>query len=272
MKYEEFKNKVSMLHEIKSRSGKTYRNIRVNGDYVAYQRADGNNPQKNEKIKLHDLFDFYAGDVITVDAAQKYGLSGKQSPSVAIIDALGDVSAITSVAENKKKLNVQNTENNNSSKKVESFPPIEDESSEILILGTAPGKESLLKNEYYASNSNSMWKIIASLFNNGAPFQSYMEKLDCLHRNHIALWDVYSSCDRESSRDSKIENGQMNNLKAFIESHPIKLVLLNGKEAMEAFEATDISIPHKYVGSTSNAYPRPPEEKIEEWRKAFGLE
>ena len=272
MEYEEFRIKVSQLHEIKSRTGKNYKSVRVIGDVVMLLRADSDNPQENVKIDLHNLFNFYLGNEITTKGAKKYGLSGKQSPSVAIIDALGDVPAITSVVANKAKGNVQKSGNNNSSIMVESFPPIEDESSEILILGTAPGKESLLKNEYYASNSNSMWKIIASLFNNGAPFQSYMEKLDCLHRNHIALWDVYSSCDRESSRDSKIENGQMNNLKAFIESHPIKLVLLNGKEAMEAFEATDISIPHKYVGSTSNAYPRPPEEKIEEWRKAFGLE
>ena len=155
---------------------------------------------------------------------------------------------------------------------IESFLPIEDDSSEILVLGTAPGPESLRKNEYYASNRNSMWKIIASLFNNGIPFQSYKEKLDCLHRNHIALWDVYSSCDREGAQDSKIKNAKMNDLKGFVESHHIKLVLLNGKEAMYAFEATGISIPHKYVVSTSNAYPKPLEEKIEEWRKAFGLD
>lgn len=163
-------------------------------------------------------------------------------------------------------------ENMNASKKIESFPPIEDDSSEILVLGTVPGPESLLVNEYYASNRNSMWKIIASLFNDGIPFQSYEEKLDCLHRNHIAFWDVYSSCNREGARDSKIKGGQMNNLKAFIESHPIRLVLLNGREAMDAFETTDISIPCKYVVSTSNAYPRPTEVKIEEWRKAFGLD
>ena len=272
MKYEEFRNKVSMLHEIKSRSGKTYRNIRVNGDYVSYQRADGNNPQKREELDLHALFDFYAGGIITTSEAKEYGLSRKQSPAVAIIDALEDVPAITSVVENKKKGDVQNTENNNSSIKVKSFPPIGDDRSEILVLGTVPGPESLLVNEYYASNRNSMWKIIASLFNNGIPFQSYEEKLDCLHRNHIAFWDVYSSCNREGARDSKIEDGQMNDLETFIESHPIRLVLLNGKEAMDAFETTGISIPYKYVVSTSNAYPRTPEEKIEEWRKAFGLD
>lgn len=271
MEYKEFRNKISLLHEIKSRNGKTYKNIRVNDDYVSFQRADGDNPQNEEKINLHYLFDFYAGGVITTSAAKKYGLSGKQSPSVALIDEIISIHVPTADAMNKTK-EIVGKENRKDSKKIESFLPIEDGDSEILILGTVPGPESLLKNEYYASNGNSMWKIIAALFNNGIPFESYKEKLDCLYRNHIALWDVYSSCDREGAQDSKIKNAKMNDIKEFIESHHIKLVLLNGKEAMTAFENIGMSIPHKYVVSTSNAYPKSLEEKIEEWRKAFELD
>ena len=271
MEYKEFRNKISLLHEIKSRTGKTYKNIRVDADSVSYQRADGDNPQNVEEINLQDLFDFYVGGVINTKEAKKYGLSGNQSPSVALIDAIESIHVLTFDMMNKTK-EMGGNENQKDSKKIASFLPIEDDCSEILVLGSVPGPESLLKNEYYASNSNSMWKIIASLFNNGIPFQSYKEKLDCLHHNHIALWDVYSSCNREGAQDSKIKNAKMNNLNEFIESHHIKLVLLNGKEAMCAFETTDISIPHKYVVSTSNAYPKPLEEKIEEWRKVFGLD
>ena len=49
--------------------------------------------------------------------------------------------------------------------RVQSLPPIIDESSEILILGTMPGKESLRSKEYYAAPNNSFWKIMKRLFN-----------------------------------------------------------------------------------------------------------
>ena len=88
MEYEEFRNKVSLLHEIKSRTGRHYKNIRVIDDVVMLLRADSDNPQENVKINLHNLFDFCQSNEITTKEAKKYGLSGKQSPSVALIDAI----------------------------------------------------------------------------------------------------------------------------------------------------------------------------------------
>lgn len=41
--------------------------------------------------------------------------------------------------------------------RIQSLQPIIDENSEILILGTMPGKESLESEEYYASPNNSFW-------------------------------------------------------------------------------------------------------------------
>ena len=60
--------------------------------------------------------------------------------------------------------------------RVQSLPPIIDESSEILILGTMPGKESLRSKEYYASPNNSFWKIMKRLFNSNMEFKDYEEK------------------------------------------------------------------------------------------------
>ena len=156
------------------------------------------------------------------------------------------------------------------SDETESFNPISDADSKILILGTIPGKESLKKNEYYASKNNSFWKIIAYLFNGGNDFVSYEEKVNCLLRNHIALWDVYSSCIRKGSADSNIKQEIMNDLESFIASHRIKLVVFNGQKALNAFQSTNIDIPFKVVSSSSNANTHLSiDEKIEEWRKAF---
>ena len=68
-----------------------------------------------------------------------------------------------------------------------------------------PGPDSLKTGEYYASSKNSFWKIMSALYNGSKPFASYEEKIECLHKNHIALWDVYKSCEREGALDKDIK-------------------------------------------------------------------
>lgn len=153
--------------------------------------------------------------------------------------------------------------------RIECFPPVVDSESEILILGTMPGADSLRKSEYYANPRNSFWKIISAIYNDGKGFNSYEEKLSCLQKNHLALWDVYSNCKRSGSLDADIEQPIPNNLKEFLESHPsIKKVILNGREAESAFT---LLFPHEYAGSTSPANAKSLEAKIAEWRLKLAL-
>lgn len=148
--------------------------------------------------------------------------------------------------------------------RVESFAPIVDSQSEILILGTMPGSESLKKNEYYANSSNSFWKIIAAIYNDDKEFVNYEDKLNCIHKNHLALWDVYSSCEREGSLDSNIKLEIPNDLNSFLRLHPsIKKVILNGREAENAFT---INFPHEYVMSSSSAYAKSFGKKVSDWK------
>lgn len=92
MTYEEFKNIVSQLNKIKSKEGKSYSHIRVvcdgSSDKVFYQRDDAVLHQKIENIDLQKLYKFYCGDIFTTTKAKDYKLSGKQSPSVAIVIAV----------------------------------------------------------------------------------------------------------------------------------------------------------------------------------------
>ena len=92
MTYEEFKNIVSQLNKIQSKEGKFYSHIRVvcdgSSDKVSYQRDDAVSHQKIEKIDLQKLYKFYCGDIFTTTRAKDYKLSGKQSPSVAIVIAV----------------------------------------------------------------------------------------------------------------------------------------------------------------------------------------
>ena len=138
---------------------------------------------------------------------------------------------------NSRNMSIPTLEHKDDCSFVESLPPIADNASEILILGSMPGSLSLEKGEYYANTNNSFWKIISAIYNNNNPFVDYEEKLDCLSKNHIALWDMYGSCFREGSLDRKITSPRLNDIGKFlIEHQTIRKVLLNGKEAANAFD------------------------------------
>lgn len=111
------------------------------------------------------------------------------------------------------------------------LPPIEDPESEILILGTLPGKVSLQTQQYYANENNHFWNILSMVFNNPR-LDTYEDKLSFLNKHHIALWDVLSSANRDSSLDSDINNPIVNDLSGFIANHPkLRIICLNGRKA-----------------------------------------
>lgn len=157
----------------------------------------------------------------------------------------------------------------------EGLKPVADSESEILILGTLPGKESLKTQQYYANPTNQFWKIVSIIFNETIP-QSYENKLKVLGKRHIALWDVLKSANRDSSLDSDIKNPVANDILGFISKHPkLRVIGFNGKEAEKYFR-TYIGL-HNIPGrihivsfpssSSSNTH-YTITEKVETW-KAF---
>src|SRR5207245_7095654 len=66
-----------------------------------------------------------------------------------------------------------------------SFPPIVDERSLVLVLGTLPGEESLRRLEYYAHPRNLFWPIVCGLFGATAP-EFYADRLRFVASRRIA--------------------------------------------------------------------------------------
>ena len=118
-----------------------------------------------------------------------------------------------------------------------SFPPVSGKDAQVLILGSMPGKESLIKNQYYANSRNSFWRIMELVFD--IPVEKpYLERTAALVNQGIALWDVINTCTRDSSLDSDIIESSIiyNDFKDFYVSHPrISKVCFNGKKAESAY-------------------------------------
>ena len=122
--------------------------------------------------------------------------------------------------------------------RIHSFEPIEDRSAEILILGSMPGRASLLAGQYYAHAQNGFWRIMSELlqFDAAAP---YSVRVRALKSARIALWDVLHSCVREGSLDSMIERDTQiaNDFRAFFRTHTrISHVFFNGATAQACFK------------------------------------
>lgn len=155
---------------------------------------------------------------------------------------------------------------------INSFKPIIDENSKIIILGSIPSVKSLKNNEYYGNPRNQFWKLIYSIFNEEME-NEYSKRIDYILRHKIALWDVISNCFRPGSLDTSIRNASINDFETLFKEHPnIKYIFFNGAKAENLFMK---NIDRKQIEdkllfklpSSSPARAIPLQEKIKYWKK-----
>ena len=83
------------------------------------------------------------------------------------------------------------------------IPPVFNQNSKILILGSFPSVKSREAEFFYGHKQNRFWKVLANLLNESVP-ENTEEKKQLLLSNGIALWDVIKSCTITGSSDSSI--------------------------------------------------------------------
>lgn len=160
---------------------------------------------------------------------------------------------------------------------VQSFPPLGNTHATRLVLGTMPGKASLLAQQYYAHPRNAFWYIIEGLF--GIPRElPYSRRVRELARTGVAVWDVLAACTRGTSLDSDIvpESAVPNDFNAYLKRHRhIGAIYFNGGPARALFERhvtphlapEQQAIPRIALPSTSPTHARRSHaEKLEAWR------
>lgn len=110
------------------------------------------------------------------------------------------------------------------------IPPLYDEHSRVLILGSFPSVRSREQGFFYGHPRNRFWCVTAAVLGENEP-KSIPEKRDMLLRHGIALWDVIASCEICGSADSTITDVVPNDLTVLFDTCKDLRVFTNGKTA-----------------------------------------
>lgn len=115
------------------------------------------------------------------------------------------------------------------------FPPLYDENSRVLVLGSFPSVKSREQAFFYGHPQNRFWTLLAKLFSEDPP-KSIEDKRSLCLKHHIALWDVIASCEIVGSSDSSIRNARANDIAEILENAPIEHIFVNGKTASRLYD------------------------------------
>lgn len=114
------------------------------------------------------------------------------------------------------------------------FPPLYDENSQILILGSFPSVKSREQMFFYGHPQNRFWRVLAAVFEEPVP-KTISEKKTLVLSHGLALWDILAACEIEGSADSSIRNAAVNDFTPIFEAAPISRIYVNGKTAEKYF-------------------------------------
>lgn len=120
------------------------------------------------------------------------------------------------------------------SKVVHPLPPIYNQESEILILGSIPSVKSREVGFYYGNPKNRFFKILSDIFHEEI-MDDKDSKTQFLLQHHIALWDVIKSCTITNSSDSSIKDVVVNDISSIIKESKIKKIFTTGKKAYQLY-------------------------------------
>jgi double-stranded uracil-DNA glycosylase len=112
------------------------------------------------------------------------------------------------------------------------FPPVVNERTRLLVLGSLPGEKSLVIQQYYGNRQNKFWELLSALLDVNLRSLNYDERLAVLLEHGIGLWDVIAEAERVGSLDAAICNASPNALGELVETLPNLLAIgFNGGTA-----------------------------------------
>lgn len=155
------------------------------------------------------------------------------------------------------------------------LPPLVSPHTRLLVLGSFPGVASLAAQQYYGHPRNHFWPILRALWGGEAwaeAADSYATRCDWLLAHGVGVWDVYASCEREGSLDSRIRDAVVNDFSALRQVCPaLEAIAHNGGESFRhAAHTRQLGLPVYRLPSTSPANASWSfERKLAAWREVF---
>ncbi|HIZ78280.1 MAG TPA: DNA-deoxyinosine glycosylase [Candidatus Lachnoclostridium stercorigallinarum] len=131
---------------------------------------------------------------------------------------------------------------------VHQFPPVFDDRSRVLILGTMPSPKSREQGFYYGHPRNRFWPVLSMILGEPLP-ETINEKRDMALKHGIAVWDVLASCEIRGADDTSIRNPVPNDMCLILSQAPIHAVFTTGTKATALFR--------KYCEKTTGMSPIP---------------
>lgn len=153
----------------------------------------------------------------------------------------------------------------------QSFAPVVDQETRLLILGSLPGDASLKQQQYYAHPQNRFWHLLADVLEVKLVEQCYEDRLQSLLTHHIGLWDVIARAERRGSLDSQIRSRADNDLIALIDTLPnLQAIAFNGATAAKIGGKLLENLANQYqvfsLPSSSPAYTMSYALKLQAWQ------
>ncbi|MFC3228178.1 DNA-deoxyinosine glycosylase [Marinibaculum pumilum] len=113
-----------------------------------------------------------------------------------------------------------------------SFPPVADDRTRLVVLGSLPGDASLRAGRYYAHPQNQFWRLMGAVLETELQALDYPDRLAALLARGVGLWDVAASARREGSSDAAIRDLQGNDIAALPDRLPaLRTLAFNGGTA-----------------------------------------
>ncbi len=154
------------------------------------------------------------------------------------------------------------------------LPPIIDVQARLLILGSFPSAASLAAGQYYAHRQNQFWRLLSIILEAPLLAMDYPAKQEAVKAAGLAIWDIYSHCERNGSLDSAIRNVQINDFAMLAAKAPqLQQVCFNGQMAgkhrglFEAMGYHTLILPSTSPANASWSFNR----KLNAWQTALSL-
>jgi hypoxanthine-DNA glycosylase len=114
------------------------------------------------------------------------------------------------------------------------IPPVYDEKSRILILGSFPSVKSREQQFFYGHKQNRFWRVLSQVFECQEPHE-IPDKKRMLLEHHVAVWDVIASCTITGSSDASIRDVVPNDFTEILNTADIRGIYTNGAKAYELY-------------------------------------